>query len=159
MKPIFYNLLIAACAITDVGLVGFFLIELAIFDFVNILVVMLSGIIFVATFVLSERESIFPRRLKRKNLEIPAPILIIEDPTFPPERKGEGEKRGPARLSKQKPRMDFGMHDCPEHGPERCAGNMMMHSCNAPSSSYRHISWEEKKLLTPRKKEKSPEAH
>jgi hypothetical protein len=154
MKPIFYDLLIAACVLTDVGLVGFFLIELAIFDFVNILVILLSGIIFVATFALSERESIFPQRLRRKNLELPSPILIIEDPRILPERRGEGEIKVLARLSKQKPRMEFGMHDCPEHGPEKCAGSMMMlHSCNAPSSSYRQISWEEKRLFAPRKKE------
>ena len=51
-------------------------------------------------------------------------------------------------LQSSKPKLEFGMHTCPAHGVEKCAGNYLdIHSCNSPSQSGKQLFWKE--ITTP----------
>ena len=51
-------------------------------------------------------------------------------------------------LHSAKPKLEFGMHTCPAHGVEKCAGNYLdLHSCNSPNQSGKQLFWKE--ITTP----------
>jgi hypothetical protein len=85
--------------------------------------------------------------------------VLKSDPLFPErvleESRIAGEKKKFKPSPAPKAKVDFAMHNCPEHGPERCAGNYMnLHSCNAASNSATQIYWEEKTEVPQRKQKK-----
>jgi hypothetical protein len=79
--------------------------------------------------------------------------LFGEKKQDPKEEEEKKKKRSLLRSKKQKKigpaadavQLELGMHNCPVHGPEKCAGNYLnLHSCNGPSSgSSKQLFWEE----------------
>jgi len=56
-------------------------------------------------------------------------------------------------MTTSKPKVEFGMHTCPEHGIEKCAGNYLdLHSCNTTSTSSKQLFWKEITLPAPTNK-------
>jgi hypothetical protein len=67
-------------------------------------------------------------------------------------KKKEGSKNQKKIIkgsqSSSKPKLEFGMHTCPAHGVEKCAGNYLdLHSCNSPSQTGKQLFWKE--ITTP----------
>jgi hypothetical protein len=153
MKAIFYDSLVIACICADIGLTLFLINEVAILG-VNILFLFLIPVVvFAVSMIVLQRKSLFPKKPPR-DLLLQAPALR-EQLSVPAETRMEGEKKEFKPAPAPKARVEFAMHNCPEHGPERCAGNYMnLHSCNSASANATQIYWEEKSATPPRKQKK-----
>jgi hypothetical protein len=153
MKPIFYDSLIIACVCADIGLMLFLINEIAILDLNILFLFLIPVVIFAVSVIFSQRKSLFPKKPPIDQLS-QAP-LFSEELSIPEESKIVGEKKPFKPSPAPKARVEFEMHNCPEHGPERCAGNYMnLHSCNFASANATQIYWEEKSKVVPRKQKK-----
>jgi hypothetical protein len=156
LKPIVYDSLIIACVCADIGLILFLMKEIIFPDLDNLFLFLTPVILFGVSLVASQRKVLFQRKPVKSGLLTSTALLqqqVLE------EARSVGEKKkfkpSPAPTAK----LEFAMHNCPEHGPERCAGNYMnLHSCNTPSSSATQVYWEEKSTEPSRKKRVSSAA-
>jgi len=156
LKPIFYDALIVACVSADVGLI-LFLMQSLIFPGLSVLFLFLTPVVvFAAEMIAAQRKTLFQKKPKETVLLKTGPLF---QPEVLPESQIDGEKKKFKPSPTPKPKLDFAMHNCPEHGPERCAGNYMnLHSCNSASTSGKQIYWEERTDVSPRKQKRVNDA-
>jgi hypothetical protein len=141
LKQIVYGSLILACVSADVGLIFFLMKEIVFSDLDNLFLFLISVMLFAATLVATQRKILFQRKSAPDLLKITSLIQeqVLGESMVPVEKKKFKPSPAP------KPKLEFAMHNCPEHGPERFAGNYMnLHSCNAASNSATQTYWEEK---------------
>ena len=107
---------------------------------------MIPIIIFAVTLLVWQRKTLFPKKLPRD--QFLQTSSVVEQEALLPEVAvlKEGEEKPFKPSGAQNAHVEFEMHNCSQHGPERCAGNYMnFHSCNFASPNAKQIYWDEKK--------------
>jgi len=146
MRTIYLDLFLLSCIYLDVSLF-LSLMGLVLNPFTNVF-----GFISVpvAFFIVSGSALLGNRLAVRSKTQ--KPFRFRQSVVFGAKKKNEPkvQKKIGKPLTTSKPKVEFGMHTCPQHGIEKCAGNYLdLHSCNSPEQSQKQLFWKEITLPAP----------
>jgi hypothetical protein len=146
MRTIYWDLFLLSCIYLDVSLF-LSLMGLALNPFVNVF----SFISIPVGFFIVSGSALVGHGLAVRS-KTQTPFRFKQSVVFGSKKKDElkAQKKGLRPLHTTRPKVEFGMHTCPAHGIEKCAGNYLdLHSCNSPTQSSKQLFWKEITLPAP----------
>ena len=142
MRMFWSDLFILACIYLDIYLALFLLS-----NSVNPLLNTFGLIVVPVVFFIVSGSALLANRLVLRN-KIQKQFQFRQVMVFGAKKKDKKSlinKKVLRPLQTVKPRIEFGFHNCPVHGIEKCAGNYLnLHSCNdTVQTSAKQIFWKE----------------